>query len=69
MSSIENQDRDAFEKVVTEKGWHSYLAKVGPGGYQSGEYAHTIMQTCWEVWQRALTYARNQQSAEEQHTI
>lgn len=60
-----DQDREAFEKAITVEGLHVNLTRIGPADSRSGEYAHTIVQTCWHVWQQALAYTREQEAAKE----
>jgi hypothetical protein len=60
-----DQDREAFEKAVTVEGMHVNLTRIGPADSRAGEYAHTIVQTCWQVWQYALAYSQEKQDAPE----
>src|SRR5690348_1969 len=61
----EDQDREAFEKAVTVEGMHVNLTRIGPADSHAGEYAHAIVQTCWQVWQYALAYSQEKQNAPE----
>lgn len=60
----ENQDREAFEKAITVEGMHVNLTRIGPADSRAGEYAHGIVQTCWQVWQYALAYRDRQNTPE-----
>ena len=61
----EDQDRKAFEEAMAEEGFYTPLRRIGPEFIRAGEYAEVITQACWQVWQRALEYAKQKKYSDE----